>query len=69
MARKPNYQFERMERQRAKDAKKAMRMEAKRKKAEGGDVGSDGIALTDGDSGDSPAAPADGPREDDTPDR
>jgi hypothetical protein len=75
MARKPNYQFERMERQRAKDAKKAMRLEAKRKKAEGGDVESEGIALTegnvesDGDSGDSPAAPADGPREDDTPER
>lgn len=34
MARKPNYKFERMERDRAKAAKKAARLEAKREKAE-----------------------------------
>ncbi len=34
MARKPNYKFERMERERAKAAKKAARLEAKREKAE-----------------------------------
>ena len=34
MARKPNYNFERMERQRAKAAKKAARQEAKKEKAE-----------------------------------
>ena len=34
MARKPNYNFERMERERAKAAKKAARLEAKREKAE-----------------------------------
>ena len=34
MARKPNYNFERLERERAKAAKKAARLEAKRKKAE-----------------------------------
>ena len=34
MARKPNYKFERMERERAKIAKKAARLEAKKEKAE-----------------------------------
>ena len=34
MARKPNYKFERVERDRAKAAKKAARLEAKREKAE-----------------------------------
>ncbi len=34
MVRKPNYKFERLERQRAKDAKKAQRLEAKKEKAE-----------------------------------
>ena len=33
MPRKPNYKFERMERDRAKAAKKAARLEAKREKA------------------------------------
>lgn len=51
MARKPNYQFERMERQRAKDAKKALRLEAKKKKTEENNAGNDGPELTDGDSG------------------
>ena len=34
MARKPNYNFERQERERTKAAKKAARLEAKRDKAE-----------------------------------
>lgn len=34
MARKPNYQFERMERQRAKDAKAAAKAAAKRGEAD-----------------------------------
>ena len=34
MARKPNYNFERMERQRAKAAKKSARQEAKKEKAD-----------------------------------
>lgn len=34
MARKPNYKFERMERDRAKSAKKAARLKAKQEKAE-----------------------------------
>ncbi len=33
MPRKPNYKFERIERERAKAAKKAARLEAKREKA------------------------------------
>ena len=33
MARKPNYRFERFERERSKAAKKAARLEAKREKA------------------------------------
>ncbi|MCK4866435.1 MAG: hypothetical protein KAT39_00185 [Alphaproteobacteria bacterium] len=69
MARKPNYQFERMERQRAKDAKKALRLEAKRKKAEESKVENDGPGLTDGDSGGDSEAPRGHPREDDAPDR
>ena len=35
MARKPNYNFERMERERAKAAKKAARLEAKRENNRG----------------------------------
>lgn len=65
MARKPNYRFERMERQRAKDAKKAMRLEAKRKKAEESNIENDGPELTEGDS----EAPQGRPREDDAPDQ
>ena len=61
MARKPNYQFERMERQRAKDSKKAARLEAKRKKAEEGNVESDDVELAGDPSEDSP----DSSREDD----
>jgi hypothetical protein len=34
MARKPNYKFDRMERERAKAAKKAARLQAKKEKAE-----------------------------------
>lgn len=34
MARKPNYKFERIERERAKAAKKAARLQAKKDKAE-----------------------------------
>ena len=53
MARKPNYQFERMERQRAKDAKKAARLDAKRQKAEESNADNDGVELADGETGDS----------------
>lgn len=43
MARKPNYQFERRERERAKAAKKAAREEAKRAKAEARKQGDDDL--------------------------
>ena len=69
MARKPNYQFERMERQRAKDAKKAARLEAKRQKAEESNADNDGVEPTGGESDGAPADAPDGPREDDAPDR
>lgn len=69
MARKPNYRFERMERQRAKDAKKAMRLEAKRKKAEESNIENDGPELTEGDSGGDSEAPQGRPREDEAPDQ
>ncbi len=69
MARKPNYQFERMERQRAKASKKAMRLEAKRKKAEESRAGDDGLESPDGESGDTPEEQPNRPQEDDDPDR
>jgi len=47
MARKPNYQFERQERQRMKDAKKAARAEAKRLKAEQGGSDEPGVDIGD----------------------
>ncbi len=51
MPRKPNYKFERMERDRAKAAKKAARLEAKREKAaqkkEDGDSGPEMAPLDD----------------------
>ncbi len=43
MARKPNYRFERMERDRQKAAKKAARAEAKAKKSEQKKGGADGM--------------------------
>lgn len=55
MARKPNYKFERSERDRAKAAKKAARLEAK-KSAGGTDVAA---AETDAESTDAPAPGAD----------
>lgn len=47
MARKPNYQFERMERQREKDAKKAARLAAKKEKSEQRSAGSDSELAAD----------------------
>lgn len=61
MARKPNYRFERMERDRQKAAKKAARVEAKAKKAETKKTGPDGI-LSDADKF-AGAAPAESPVE------
>ena len=47
MARKPNYKFERLERQRAKAAKKAARLEAKKEKAEKRKAENAGLVLAD----------------------
>jgi len=64
MARKPNYRFERLEREKAKAAKKAARLEAKQRKAEerklGKDETDDGRGTSDtrgtSDSGDNATA-------------
>ncbi len=44
MARKPNYKFDRMERERAKSAKKAARLLAKQEKAEKKKAETSGVA-------------------------
>ncbi len=49
MARRPNYKFERLERDRAKAAKKAARLKAKQEKAE----------MKKTEEGEQPPAPAD----------
>jgi len=48
MPRKPNYKFERMERQKAKAAKKAARLEAKVEKTENRKLGEDGEVAGEG---------------------
>ena len=48
MPRKPNYRFERMERERSKAAKKAARAQAKADKAEARKAGTDEEALESG---------------------
>jgi len=55
MARKPNYKFERMERQRAKTAKKAARAEAKKEKADKRKAEGDGLVLAEDGFADNPA--------------
>ena len=57
MARKPNYNFERQERQRAKAAKKAARQEAKKEKADKRKAEIDGLELADGERANSPGEP------------
>lgn len=54
MARKPNYKFERMERDRAKAAKKAARLEAKKERKQQENAG-DGV-VSPGETNDSEAA-------------
>jgi hypothetical protein len=59
MARKPNYKFERQERDRVKAAKKAARLEAKKARAEAGSSDDD-VTNTVGDTDmmdDAPASP------------
>ncbi len=59
MARKPNYKFERMERERAKSARKAARLEAKKEKAEKRKAGIDGLDLAMDDDADAPEGASD----------
>ncbi len=69
MARKPNYKFERLERQRAKAAKKAARLEAKKEKAEKRKAENAGLVLADDGLAGSPGEPPGRPQEDDDPNR
>ncbi len=61
MARKPNYNFERLERQRAKAAKKATRLDAKKERAEKRKAENTDLDPTDhglaGSPGESPGQP------------
>ena len=63
MARKPNYNFERMERERAKAAKKAARLEAKREKSERRKAENAGLVLADDELADSSGDPPGPPRD------
>lgn len=65
MARKPNYNFERMERQRIKAAKKAMRLEAKREKAEKREADSAALEPAGDGSAGAPEEPAGRPQDND----
>ena len=59
MARKPNYKFERMERDRAKAAKKAARAEAKKEQSDQAKLEADGLDPENP----APRAPSDAPSE------
>ncbi len=52
MPRKPNYKFERLERERAKAAKKATRLEARKEKADKRKAENAGLDLASAPSGD-----------------
>ncbi len=69
MPRKPNYQFERLERQRTKAAKKAARLEAKKEKTEKRRAEIAGILPGDdefaGSPGEPPGPPQPGPPQED----
>ncbi len=67
MARKPNYRSKRLERQRAKAAKKAARVEARKEKAEKRKVENAGLVLADDGSVGSPGEPPSQPQEDGEP--
>ncbi len=69
MARESNYKFERRERQRAKAAKKAARLEAKKEKAEKRKAENAGLVLADDGFAGSPGEPPGRPREDGDPNR
>ncbi len=69
MPRKPNYKFERLERQRTKAAKKAARLEAKKEKAENRKAENAGLVPADEGFAGSPGEPPGRPREDGDPNR
>lgn len=69
MARKPNYKFERLERQRTKAAKKAARLEAKKEKAEKRKAENAGLVLADDGVAASPGEPPGPSQEDGDPNR
>ncbi len=69
MARRPNYKSERLERQRAKAAKKAARLEAKKERAEKGKAENAGLVLADDGLAGTPGQPPGLPQEDGDPNR
>ncbi len=69
MARESRFKFERRERQRAKAAKKAARLEAKKEKAEKRKAENAGLVLADDGFAGSPREPPGRPREDGDPNR
>ncbi len=69
MPRKPNYKFERLERQRTKAAKKAARLEAKKEKTEKRKAEIAGLVLADDGFAGSPEEPPGPPQEDGDPNR
>ncbi len=69
MPRKPNYKFERMERQRQKAAKKAARLEAKKEKADKRKAENAGLVLADDEFTGPPGEPPGRPQEDGDPGR
>ena len=69
MPRKPNYKFERLERQRTKAAKKAARLEAKKDKTEKRKAGITGLMPADDEFSGSPGEPPGPPQEDGDPNR
>ena len=69
MARKRNYNFKHLERQRAKAAKKAARIEAKKERAEKRKAENAGLVLADDGFAGSPGEPPGRPQEDGDPNR
>ncbi len=64
MPRRPNYKFERLERQRAKAAKKAARLDAKKEKTEKRKAEIAGLVPADDEFAGSPGEPPGLPQED-----
>ena len=69
MPRKPNYKFERLERERTKAAKKAARLEAKKEKTEKRKAEIAGLVPPDDEFAGSPAEPPGPPQGDGDPNR